>query len=94
MPSLYAVNVHPQRLGAFPPLVQVDELEATRCHVSREEQELRDVEREMEAQLNQQHSQVGCVGVLGVEGVSGRLKGGEGGGEGRTGEGGMRKRDL
>ena len=43
-----------QRLYPF----QVDELQATRSFISREEQELRDVEREMEEQLNQQHSQV------------------------------------
>ncbi|MEW5309897.1 MAG: hypothetical protein WDW38_001742 [Sanguina aurantia] len=36
-----------------------DDLVASRPHVSREEQELRDVEIEMEAQLNTQHMQVG-----------------------------------
>ena len=37
---------------------RVDEYESSRPYISREEQELRDVEREMEEQLNQQHSQV------------------------------------
>ena len=40
------------------PTFQVDELEATRSLISREEQELRDVERETEEQLNEQHSLV------------------------------------
>lgn len=39
-------------------LPQSDDLVASRPHVSREEQELRDVEIEMEAQLNTQHMQV------------------------------------
>lgn len=37
---------------------QSDDLTASRPHVSREEQELRDVEMEMESQLNTQHMQV------------------------------------
>lgn len=39
-------------------LPQSDDLTASRPHVSREEQELRDVEMEMESQLNTQHMQV------------------------------------
>ena len=42
---------------------QVDELQASQSYISREEQELRDVEREMEEQLNQQHSLV-CVFLI------------------------------
>ena len=44
-------------------LCQVDELQASQSYISREEQELRDVEREMEEQLNQQHSLV-CVFLI------------------------------
>lgn len=41
-----------------------DEAEAARHYISREEQELKDVEREMEEQLVEQHSKVsmGAVG--------------------------------
>ena len=50
------------QLGGFKRVVnymrRVDEYESSRPYISREEQELRDVEREMEEQLNQQHSQV------------------------------------
>ncbi len=61
-------------------LPQVEDAELGRGHFTREEQELQDVEREMEAQLNQQHMQVGrvwdygitvhcgCVGVAVVQG--------------------------